>query len=365
MRFIAPPRVAFRRCLVASLAVCGMALVVSCGDDSSDKSPMQVAEESSSSVDEVLLSSVNVEESSSSFENEGLSSSVESGASSSSEKSTVSSSGKNTESAEVYSCSVAEESSSSDKTDVSSNSEMPAESSSSEKVEESSSSEKPVESSSSAMSIYDAENNTLTDLRDNQVYKTVTIGERIWMAENLNYATIVISSDSTSFCYADNGITERGRENCSIFGRLYTWNAALDACPMGWHLPTKDEWETLFTEAGEKSFAGRTLKSQSGWCNNGNGTDAFGFSALPAGLRNNEGDFDFGVNYGGEMAYFWSSTEDSYSGAYHISFHFESDKVNITAVTDDDDFFLGPDERLNHNERLKKYAFSVRCIKDN
>ncbi|MBR2900211.1 MAG: fibrobacter succinogenes major paralogous domain-containing protein [Fibrobacter sp.] len=215
------------------------------------------------------------------------------------------------------------------------------------------------------MSIYDAENNTLTDLRDNQVYKTVTIGERIWMAENLNYATIVISSDSTSFCYADNGMTERGRENCSIFGRLYTWNAALDACPMGWHLPTKDEWETLFTEAGEKSFAGRALKSQSGWCNNGNGTDAFGFSALPAGLRNNEGDFDFGVNYGGEMAYFWSSTEDSYSGAYHISFNFESDKVNITAVTDDDDFFLGPDERLNHNERLKKYAFSVRCIKDN
>ena len=125
------------------------AVLVACGDDASDKSPVQVAEVSSSSVDEVLSSSVNVEESSSSVESEGLSSSVENGASSSSEKSTESSSGKNTEPAEVSSCSAAEESSSSMTVESSSCSVKAEQSSSSEKAEASSSSVKVQESSSS------------------------------------------------------------------------------------------------------------------------------------------------------------------------------------------------------------------------
>jgi len=371
MRFIAPPRVAFRRFLVASLAVCGMALVISCGDDASDKSPVQVAEESSSSVDEVLSSSVNVEESSSLFESEGLSSLVESGASSSSEKSTESSSGKNTEPAEVSSCSVAEESSSSAKTDVSSNSEMPAESSSSEKVEESSSSEKssssviqPCKTKTEDNCIY----GTLLDKRDGHTYKTVKIGNQEWMAENLNYADSLktASLKGKSWCY-NNSV-----ELCNKYGRLYTWSAAIDSvkfatdidnpldcgfdknctlpdtvygiCPLGWHLPSKDEWEKLTDAVGGKTSPGTMLKSSNGWntYNNvsGNGSDSFGFSALPAGARYVDGDYnDDGLN-----AYFWCSTANDIYNANYMRLS-RSNGVGLGIISKSD-------------------GFSIRCIKD-
>lgn len=243
-------------------------LLVACGDDASDKSPVQVAEVSSSSVDEVLSSSVNVEESSSSFESEGLSSSVENGASSSSEKSTESSSGKNTEPAEVSSCSVAEgssssttvesssssvkaeqssssekadassssvkvqessssvkveESSSSAKTDASSSSEKPAESSSSEKVAGSSSSEKSSSSVVQSCKTKTEDNciyGTLYDDRNGKTYKTVKIGEQWWMAENLN---LNYQEKGYAVCHCDLDTT-----HCLKFGSLCYWPAIVD-----------------------------------------------------------------------------------------------------------------------------------------
>ena len=143
-------------------------------------------------------------------------------------------------------------------------------------------------SSSSQDTTYNAEKNTLTDTRDGQVYRTVTIGDQVWMAENLNYET------DSSFCYNDSA------EYCAKYGRLYTWTAAMNACPDGWHLPTIDEFETLFATVGGDSIAGMKLKSTSGWNSDGNGTDDFGFTVLPAGGWGSK-------NFVGEAAVFWTS----------------------------------------------------------
>ncbi|MBQ3838380.1 MAG: hypothetical protein II819_00310 [Fibrobacter sp.] len=177
---------------------------------------------------------------------------------------------------------------------------------------------------------------TLTDSRDGQTYKTVTIGTQVWMAENLNYET------TNSYCYNDTATY------CDKYGRLYTWAAAMDSagtwttngmgcgygktcsptypvrgvCPSGWHLPSQAEWDSLFTAVGGRSTAGQKLKSMSGWSSSGdggddNGTDAFGFSALPAGYYNGGGFY-----YGGLVANFWSSTENNGGNAYYVGLYY-------------------------------------------
>jgi uncharacterized protein (TIGR02145 family) len=235
-------------------------------------------------------------------------------------------------------------------------------SSSSEALQSSSSEVRAISSSSeniSAGSIYDATAKTLKDLRDDKTYKTVTIGTQTWMAENLNYET------GNSYCYGDDA------SYCSKYGRLYTWAAAMDSsgtwstngkgcgygsecsptgtirgiCPEGWHLPDTTEWNTLFTAVGGSFTAGTALKSTSGWNEDegesGNGTDSFGFSALPAGYRYNGGDYD---NEGYD-AYFWSSTEYNSNYAYYMLLYYNYD---YAALYDGN----------------KNYGFSVRCLKD-
>ena len=197
-------------------------------------------------------------------------------------------------------------------------------SSSSETTQSSSSSE-----NISAGSVYDATAKTLTDLRDGQTYKTVTIGDQTWMADNLNYET------ENSYCYDDDP------SNCSKYGRLYTWVAATTVCPSGWHLPSTTEWKTLFTAVGGSSTAGTVLKSTGGWYNDGNGTYAFGFSALPAGYRSNYG----GYNREGGNAYFWSSTKYDSDYASNMYLDYGHDRANLDLYN-------------------KDYGHSVRCVKD-
>lgn len=89
------------------------------------------------------------------------------------------------------------------------------------------------------------------------------------MAENLNYKV------TYSYCYSESVA------NCEKYGRLYTWSAAKEACPEGWHLPTNAEFETLLKAVGGSSVAGTMLKSKKGWYDGGHGIDEYGFTVLP------------------------------------------------------------------------------------
>ena len=214
-----------------------------------------------------------------------------------------------------------------------------------------------------------------TDERDGQVYKTVKIGDQVWMAQNLNYAYIdvpynfsyynnVYISDSTSWCY------DNDPANCAKYGRLYTWAAAIDSvklatdavnpqdcgygrmcsalngivkgiCPSGWHLPQKSEWDTLFTAVSDGSTAvGNKFKSRSGWLSDGNGDDDFGFSALPAGYY-----FKGNIRDVGKQACFWSSVmfDDT---VYGVRLH----PTNV----------VGWGEAGNY----MYMGYSIRCVKD-
>jgi hypothetical protein len=124
--------------------------------------------------------------------------------------------------------------------------------------------------------VFAQQKGTFTDPRDNKTYKTVKIVSQTWMAENLNYAA------SGSKCYDDKP------ENCKKYGRLYDWDAAMRVCPYGWHLPSDYEWDVLMAAVDGTERAGEKLKAKSGWNNSyqgksGNGTDQYGFSALPGG----------------------------------------------------------------------------------
>lgn len=132
---------------------------------------------------------------------------------------------------------------------------------------------------------------TFVDSRDGQSYKTVVIGSKTWMAQNLNYKA------TGSECY------DNSNENCKKYGRLYSFSSAVKACPAGWHLPDNDEW-TMFKRFVEdsdgKEEAWVSLKSRDKW----DGSDRYGFDVVPAG-RATDGFFDLGVS-----AHFWSSTEE-------------------------------------------------------
>ena len=172
---------------------------------------------------------------------------------------------------------------------------------------------------------------TIRDPRDGKSYEIVTIGTQTWMAENLNYEV------ADSYCFADKP------ESCKKYGRFYTWETAKKICPSGWHLPTRWEWEKLFNVAGGELAAGKKLKSSSGWRNRKNGTDEFGFSALPAGARIIS---ENGYLAEGFYAVFCSSTETDYKNYYNATFLHESDGV------------------AQAEGESKDLGCSVRCIKD-
>jgi len=136
------------------------------------------------------------------------------------------------------------------------------------------------------------------DIRDGKAYKYAIIGTQTWMAENLRYET------SNTKCYDDDP------SNCEIYGILYDWNTAKKACPFGWHLPSEAEWFMLRKVADNDDT--KLMANDVLWTS-GEGTDEFGFTALPGGYYRHEGYF---LNIG-ESAVFWSTTAGSSSGSAH------------------------------------------------
>jgi uncharacterized protein (TIGR02145 family) len=200
--------------------------------------------------------------------------------------------------------------------------------------------------------------------RQNVNYRSVTIGNQVWMAENLNVerfrnGDIIPEVKSANewerygregkpaWCYYDND-----PENGKKYGKLYNWHAVNDPrglAPEGWHIPSDEEWTILTDYFNGNDVAARKLKAKSGWVNVGfgkdsvscNGTDDFSFCALPGGSRNyHDGIFV----HMGEMCEWWSITEVDANHAWCKS------------------LLLNLDVRRLHY--FKDLGFSVRCVRD-
>ena len=182
---------------------------------------------------------------------------------------------------------------------------------------------------------------TFKDERDGKTYKTVKIGKQTWMAENLNYKV------SNSFCY------EGKAENCKKYGRLYRYDAAKEACPDGWKLPSKLAWEKLLGTSFPDSImkehvpgmidgvAGYGVKFESVI---GLDDDPYGFNILPAGYARNASIF----KQGSQIAYFWTSTLGP------AKFGGLSSLLILTFAPNASYLSINP---------LASFAYSVRCIK--
>lgn len=214
---------------------------------------------------------------------------------------------------------------------------------------------------------------SFTDSRDGTVYQTLTIGDQVWMADNLCYLPNVVgpliesNSEPLHYVYGYDGtdINEaKATDNFKTYGVLYNWNAAIDACPEGWHIPTDAEWSELEnylanngykydgTIGGGTGKIAKCLANTSGWVESLNegsvgNTDypeyrnKTGFSALPGGSRHVNGIF---VAIG-HVGNWWSTTEETSNDA--ISRLMRSSFWDV--------------EKAPH---YKKFGFSVRCVKD-
>jgi len=202
---------------------------------------------------------------------------------------------------------------------------------------------------------------------EGQLYNTIQIFSQCWLKENLNVGVMIPGSEYMSdndtiekYCYNNES------NSCTKYGGLYLWDEMMQyttqqgtqgICPPGWHLPTDEEWKVLegavdslygigdpeWDDWGYHGYdAGTNLKTTSGWYNNGNGTDLFGFSGLPGGSRNQDDGTFWDVGYYG---FWWTSTESSYCNAWGRTLGCDYPEVS----------------RFNS---FKEYGFSARCLRD-
>ncbi len=169
---------------------------------------------------------------------------------------------------------------------------------------------------------------TFTDSRDGTEYRTIKIGDQVWIAENLRY-----------ICKSEKSI------DCNVYGQLYDKYDTSTACPLGWHLPGEGEWMELVNSFGGQEPAGGSLKETGTehWQSPNTGaTNLSGFTALPAGGY----DYNSGGFQRDKSAYFWSSTEIEHNGVILIKLQFDSENVEFI------------------EEYPEDKAYPIRCIKD-
>ena len=185
----------------------------------------------------------------------------------------------------------------------------------------------------------------------------IKIDKQIWMSKNLDVTKFnngdsipeaksseewvtALKSCKPAWCYIENNSIS-GKK----YGVLYNWfviNDKRGIAPLGYHIPTREEWLNLVKFLGGERIAGQKLKSKKGWVEDGNGTDVYDFCGLPGGFRDESGDF----NNKGSLAMFWTTTKFKENNLIYF--------INLDWGTNDCDDLIGG----------KGYGFSVRCIKD-
>lgn len=189
---------------------------------------------------------------------------------------------------------------------------------------------------------------------DGNLYRTVVIGTQEWMAENLkvtrlnNGTPVSFVPDASTWGsakFTSPGYSWYNNDSVS-YGALYNWYAVNTGklCPVGWHVPSDDEWTSLIDYLGGRSIAGGKIKEKgtSHWQTpNAGGTNETGFTAVPAGYRYSSGSFN-GIR---RYAYWWTSAASSDAEAY-----FRMTYYNLP--------------NIDRSSSSKKSGMSVRCVKD-
>jgi uncharacterized protein (TIGR02145 family) len=197
----------------------------------------------------------------------------------------------------------------------------------------------------------------VVDIDDN-IYKVIRIGDQVWMAENLkvihyrngtaithvtdNAAWVALTTEA--YCIYNNNASNE----VDTYGVLYNWYAAADArniAPMGWHMPTDAEWtelEAFLSNNGHVGVEGAALKSTTSWSSGGNGTDDYGFTALPSGYRDS-GNHDYDEM--GNRCFFWSVIEYDGGSAWNRLLNYDNSDIG----------------RGNWG---KRNGFAIRCLRD-
>lgn len=184
----------------------------------------------------------------------------------------------------------------------------------------------------------------------------IKIGNQIWMLRNLDVDQFRNGEQIThaktqkewidaaqnfhpAWCYYGNE-----KSNESTYGKLYNWYAVNDPrciAPIGWNIPSNDDWLRLINELGGEKLAGDGLKSITGWQEGGKGNNSSGFTGLPGGYRDSRGNF----NNIEQSALWWSSTVFNEGRAWHLQLHYK-------------------DTNVDFDYNFKPGGFSIRCIKN-